>query len=192
MPFEPSIHSYGGWYEDAKAAVEARYDAVVSSATSARDAAVSVALAPVRAATAAATAAQSSVSKAAQAAADIKAAADATRDAASNTVPWVVGGLVVLGGLWAYRHNSRRSRSNPSADPDAWNFVPTGDTWLRVGASGVTSSVDSGVRALREVRSAKGLRAKAAAASRGAGRGLVHASGVSSLPRLLNLLGFAV
>ncbi len=104
MAFEPSEYSYGGWLDDATAAAKGYVSSASSYVTSARD----TALAPVLAAEAAA-------ATAAKAAADVRAsteAAKAAAETAASVVPWLIGGAVVLGGLYVYK-SGQHGRKNP-------------------------------------------------------------------------------
>jgi hypothetical protein len=130
MAFIPSeLSRYDGWYDDVKAAAEAKYTAAKSYVTDSVTSATNTALAPVRAA-------QATVDTAAKTAADVRAAAEAARDTAAKTasmVPWIVGGIVVVGGMYLY---SRKRVSNPRENPDA-HMV---SKWLLLGgaAAGAT------------------------------------------------------
>ena len=127
MAFQPSEYSYGGWLDDAKAAAEAKYNQAVSYVTSARDAAVSTALAPVHAAEEAVSAATKTAAKTA---ADVRASTEAARDAAekaASVVPWVVGGLVAIGGLYVW-HTGRKGRKNPLDGHQAARWLLLGGT----------------------------------------------------------------
>ena len=145
MSFTPSRYSdgYDGWIEDAGFAIGQKVGFVASEASKAKDAAVDTALAPVRAAAATV--------------ADARAAAEAARAAAekgAEALPWIVGGLVLVGGMWM----ASRRRANPTLSE-----------W--VAGSTVGRGIGSGRQTVREVWDAPSHRGRVEAYGRGVARG---------------------
>ncbi|MDP2310927.1 MAG: hypothetical protein Q8P18_33215 [Pseudomonadota bacterium] len=183
--FIPSEQSYSGWYDDAKAAATAKYDAAVAAVEAAKYAA----LAPARAASAAADRVEAAVQSARDTAAATQAAAEAARDTAataSSWVPWIAGGGVVLGAIYL------ASRSGRIRNPSPFQEIPKDDSWIKLGLSSFTDSYSSSAQSVQELRAARDAREAASAYGRGAVRGVGIGTGIAYIPRILNLLGVPV
>lgn len=102
--------------DDAEAAAEAKYNAALTYARSARDSALAPVYAAEHAATAATAAATRATSAVSKGASDLRASAEAARDTATKAaeiIPWLVGGAVLLVGMFFLHRHSSKARNNP-------------------------------------------------------------------------------